>query len=206
VSKRLSVPLGTVTGLDQGKEPGQPGKGPTSRGAMVKAQWKRRSVVSKSSPKVDRLESVLTKFYLAGEGPEWQAIWDQVQAVLEQTTDTPVDRYQARLPWCSGASADSAAATDASRRFPRPGTPTRCPAAMSSGTRRIAINIVRLPELLGKGERELPPMGQIPHRATLARDFVCACVIWATLARRFWAIARVVCHSEQLTRRRVMSL
>jgi hypothetical protein len=33
---------------------------------------------------VDRLESVLTKFYFAGEGPEWQAIWDQVHAVLER--------------------------------------------------------------------------------------------------------------------------
>jgi hypothetical protein len=44
---------------------------------------------------VDRLESVLTKFYFAGEDPEWQAIWDQVHAVLERTTDTPVDRCQA---------------------------------------------------------------------------------------------------------------
>jgi hypothetical protein len=44
---------------------------------------------------VDRLESVLTKFYLDGEGPEWEAIWDQVHAVLERTTDTPVNRCQA---------------------------------------------------------------------------------------------------------------
>jgi hypothetical protein len=44
---------------------------------------------------VDRLESVLTKFYFAGEGPEWQAIWDQVYAVLERKTDTPVERCQA---------------------------------------------------------------------------------------------------------------
>jgi hypothetical protein len=44
---------------------------------------------------VDRLESVLTKFYLAGEGLEWQAIWNQVHAVLGRTTDTPVDRRQA---------------------------------------------------------------------------------------------------------------
>jgi hypothetical protein len=43
---------------------------------------------------VDRLESVLTKFYLAGEGLEWQAIWDQVHAVLGRTTATPVDRCQ----------------------------------------------------------------------------------------------------------------
>jgi hypothetical protein len=45
---------------------------------------------------VDRLESVLTKFYFAGEGPEWQAIWDQVHAVLGRTTDTPVDRCAPR--------------------------------------------------------------------------------------------------------------
>jgi hypothetical protein len=38
---------------------------------------------------VDRLESVLTKFYLAGEGPEWQAIWDQVHAILERFADPP---------------------------------------------------------------------------------------------------------------------
>jgi hypothetical protein len=44
---------------------------------------------------VDRLESVLTKFYLVGEGPEWQVIWDQVHAVLKRTTDTLVDRCQA---------------------------------------------------------------------------------------------------------------
>jgi hypothetical protein len=44
---------------------------------------------------VDRIESVLTKFYFAGEGPDWQAIWDQVHSVLEGTTDTPVDRCQA---------------------------------------------------------------------------------------------------------------
>jgi hypothetical protein len=44
---------------------------------------------------VDWLESVLTKFYLSGEGPEWQAIWDQVHAVLERTNDTPVDRCEA---------------------------------------------------------------------------------------------------------------
>jgi hypothetical protein len=49
-----------------------------------------------SHPQVaDRLESVLTKFYFAGEGPEWQAIWDQVYAVLERKTDTPVERCQA---------------------------------------------------------------------------------------------------------------
>jgi hypothetical protein len=44
---------------------------------------------------VERLESVLTKFYFADEGPEWQAIWDQVRAVLERKTDTPVERCQA---------------------------------------------------------------------------------------------------------------
>jgi hypothetical protein len=44
---------------------------------------------------VDRLESVLTKFYLTGEDPEWQSIWDQLHTVLVRTTDTPVDRCQA---------------------------------------------------------------------------------------------------------------
>jgi hypothetical protein len=44
---------------------------------------------------VDQLESVLTKFYFAGEGPKWQAIWDQVHAVLERKADTPVERCQA---------------------------------------------------------------------------------------------------------------
>jgi hypothetical protein len=44
---------------------------------------------------VDQVESVLTEFYLAGEGPEWQAIWDQVRGILERTTDAPVDRCQA---------------------------------------------------------------------------------------------------------------
>jgi hypothetical protein len=42
---------------------------------------------------VDRLEGVLTNFYLSGEGPEWQVIWDQV--VPEKSSETPVDRCQA---------------------------------------------------------------------------------------------------------------
>jgi hypothetical protein len=42
---------------------------------------------------VDRLEGVL-KSYLTDEGAEWRAIWDQVLAILERTTDTPVDRCQ----------------------------------------------------------------------------------------------------------------
>ena len=44
---------------------------------------------------VDRLEIVLIKFYLAGEGPEWQAIWDQVHAIFESSAETPVDRCEA---------------------------------------------------------------------------------------------------------------
>jgi hypothetical protein len=44
---------------------------------------------------IDRLESVLTKFYLAGEDPAWQAVWDQLHSILVMTTDTPVDRCQA---------------------------------------------------------------------------------------------------------------
>jgi hypothetical protein len=54
---------------------------------------------------VDRLESVLTKFYLDGEGPEWEAVWDQVQSVLKRTTDTPVDRCQALAVVLQGATA-----------------------------------------------------------------------------------------------------
>jgi hypothetical protein len=42
---------------------------------------------------IDRLESVLTKFYLAGEDPAWQAV--SLHAILVRTTDTPVDRCQA---------------------------------------------------------------------------------------------------------------
>jgi hypothetical protein len=44
---------------------------------------------------VDRLESVLTELYLAGEDAQWQAIWDQVLAVLGRKTDTLVDRCHA---------------------------------------------------------------------------------------------------------------
>jgi hypothetical protein len=44
---------------------------------------------------VDRLESVLTKLYLDGEGPEWETVWDQVCTVLKRTSDTPIDRCQA---------------------------------------------------------------------------------------------------------------
>jgi hypothetical protein len=44
---------------------------------------------------VDWLERMLINFYLAGEGPEWQSIWDRVHAVLKRTSDTPVDRCQA---------------------------------------------------------------------------------------------------------------
>jgi hypothetical protein len=44
---------------------------------------------------IDRLESVLTKFYLAAEDPEWRAIWDQLHTILARTTDTPIDRCQA---------------------------------------------------------------------------------------------------------------
>jgi hypothetical protein len=44
---------------------------------------------------VDRLESVLTKLYLDGEGPEREAVWDQICTVLKGTGDPPVDRCQA---------------------------------------------------------------------------------------------------------------
>jgi hypothetical protein len=32
--------------------------------------------------------------YLAGEGAEWQGIWDQVKAILGRRTDAPFDRWQ----------------------------------------------------------------------------------------------------------------
>jgi hypothetical protein len=44
---------------------------------------------------VDRLERVLTTFYLGGEGPEWEATWDKVREVLESKTDTLIDRCEA---------------------------------------------------------------------------------------------------------------
>jgi hypothetical protein len=141
---------------------------------------------------VDRLQSVLTKFYLAGEGPEWRAIWDQV------SRDPGKARRPARRP-VSGArrgapgrrSIDEAALimrptrgialamADGSRRFPPPwradkvsggyvvrdasgqalaylyGRETEADARQAKvltndEARRIAINIARLPELLGK--------------------------------------------------------
>ena len=56
---------------------------------------------------VDRLESVLTRFYLAGEGPEWQAIWDQVHAILERFGDPPVGRCQALVVVLQGVVAST---------------------------------------------------------------------------------------------------
>jgi hypothetical protein len=44
---------------------------------------------------LDRLESVLTKLYLDGGGPEWEAIWGRVCTVLERATGTAIDRCQA---------------------------------------------------------------------------------------------------------------
>ena len=44
---------------------------------------------------VDRLERVLTKFYLDGEGPDWEATWDKVREILERKTDTLVGRCDA---------------------------------------------------------------------------------------------------------------
>ena len=44
---------------------------------------------------VDRIETVLTKLYLDGEGPAWEAVWDQVCTVLKRKLDTPLDRCQA---------------------------------------------------------------------------------------------------------------
>jgi hypothetical protein len=83
---------------------------------------------------VDRLESVLTKFYFAGEGPEWQAIWDQVRAVLERKTDTPVERCQTLAVVLQGVNGQATAMADRHAVSPHLGTPTRYPAAMSSAT------------------------------------------------------------------------
>jgi hypothetical protein len=44
---------------------------------------------------VDRLERVLTTFYLSGEGPEWEATWDKVRGVLGSETGTLIDRCEA---------------------------------------------------------------------------------------------------------------
>jgi hypothetical protein len=72
---------------------------------LVKARWTRskpsltsaaRDPWFQSHPElIDRLDSVLTKLYLDGEGPEWETIWEQVRTVLERTTNTPLDRCQA---------------------------------------------------------------------------------------------------------------
>jgi hypothetical protein len=44
---------------------------------------------------VDQLEAILSSFYLDGEAPEWQSMWDRIQAVLRRAGDTPVDRFEA---------------------------------------------------------------------------------------------------------------
>jgi hypothetical protein len=76
---------------------------------------------------VDRLESVLTKFSFAGEGPEWQAIWDQVHANPERTSDTLVDRCQ-RLAVVLQGVKDRAAMAESPRRFPTPWRADKVPA------------------------------------------------------------------------------
>jgi hypothetical protein len=138
----------------------------------------------------DRLESVLTELYLAGEDAEWQAIWDQVQAVLERKADTLLTGVT-HSPRCSRVSlsqgsrpqGDGAAMAEGSRRFPAPWRADKIAGGYvirdANGqalayvysrendaearqakmltvveARRIAINIARLPELLGRGERD----------------------------------------------------
>jgi hypothetical protein len=46
----------------------------------------------------------VTKLYL-DEGPEWEATWDQVCAVLKRTSDTPIDRCHALAVVLQGARA-----------------------------------------------------------------------------------------------------
>jgi hypothetical protein len=83
---------------------------------------------------VDRLESVLTKFYFAGEGPEWQAIWDQVTRSSEGEL-LHLSTGVRPSPWYSRASTYSQLLwQNRHAASPRLGEPTRSQAAMSSGT------------------------------------------------------------------------
>jgi hypothetical protein len=97
VSKWLSAPYRSGPSRDWLKVE-NPGSPAMVRHREVEARWMKSKLSRRMSCRswfqshpeiVDRLESVVTKFYFAGEGPEWQAIWDQVYAVLERKTDTP---------------------------------------------------------------------------------------------------------------------
>jgi hypothetical protein len=46
---------------------------------------------------LERLAAVLTKFFLVGEGPEWQSIWDRVCEILERKSEAPIDRCEALI-------------------------------------------------------------------------------------------------------------
>jgi hypothetical protein len=44
---------------------------------------------------LERLEAVLIKFYIVGEGPEWQLIWDRVCEILERKSEATIARCEA---------------------------------------------------------------------------------------------------------------
>jgi hypothetical protein len=44
---------------------------------------------------LDQLESVLIKFYMISESPEWKSMWDRICEILERKTDKPIDRCEA---------------------------------------------------------------------------------------------------------------
>jgi hypothetical protein len=129
------------------------------------------------------LESVLTEFYLDGEGPEWEAIWDQVCTVLKWTDDPPVDRCQALAKVAPEHHGLAPRMTESPRRFPPPwpaepipgsyvvrdangqalaylysrDNPTEALQAKmltKDEARRIAVNVARLPDLLKGGAQQ----------------------------------------------------
>ena len=116
MSKRLSGPIGrSVAGLDQVPNPTVPAMVRAPRGPLVTMDEIeafldecRADPWFQSHPEVvDQPEVVLTKFYLSSEGPEWQAIWDQVHAILERFAETPVDRCQALAAVLTGVVAST---------------------------------------------------------------------------------------------------
>jgi hypothetical protein len=71
---------------------------------------------------VDRLERVLTTFYLGGGRPrvEWEVTWDKVRGILESKTAPLIDRCEALIDFPPGYQTVSVIAEIA------PITPSRC--------------------------------------------------------------------------------